>query len=133
MTRRESREKAVCYLYEYACQPELSADTIVQTAVEERGETTSGFARMLFETVIDNLEEVDARISDASDNWSFKRINKVSLAILRLATAELCCLPEPTPDEIAVNEALELARLLDSEKAVPFINGVLAKVIQIRG
>ena len=40
---------------------------------------------------------------------------------------------DATPDEIAVNEALELARLLDSEKAVPFINGVLAKVIQIRG
>ena len=133
MTRRESREKAVCYLYEYACQPELSADTIVQTAVEERGENTSGFARMLFETVIDNIDEVDARISDAAENWSLKRINKVSLAILRLATAELCCLPEPTPDEIAVNEALELARLLDSEKAVPFINGVLAKIIKIRG
>ena len=125
MTRRESREKAVCYLYEYACQPELSVDTIVQTAVEERGENTSGFARMLFETVIDNI--------DAAENWSLKRISKVSLAILRLATAELCCLPEPTPDEIAVNEALELARLLDSEKAVPFINGVLAKIIKIRG
>ena len=128
MTRRESREKAVCYLYEYACQPELSVDTIVQTAVEERGENTSGFARMLFETVIDNIDEVDARISDAAENWSLKRISKVSLAI-----AELCCLPEPTPDEIALNEALELARLLDSEKAVPFINGVLAKIIKIRG
>ena len=87
----------------------------------------------MFETVIDNIDEVDARISDAAENWSLKRISKVSLAILRLATAELCCLPEPTPDEIAVNEALELARLLDSEKAVPFINGVLAKIIKIRG
>ena len=132
MTRRESREKAVCYLYEYACQPELTVDHIVQTAVNERGETTSGFARMLFETAVDNLEEIDARISDAAENWSLGRINKVSLAILRMATAELCCLPDPTPTEIAVNEALELARLLDSEKAVPFINGVLAKIIQVK-
>lgn len=132
MTRRESREKAVCYLYEYACQPDLSAVEIVQTAVEERGETTSGFARLLFETAVCNLEEIDARISDAADNWNLNRISKVSLAILRLATAELCCLPEPTPSEIAVNEALELARLLDTEKAVPFINGVLAKIIRTR-
>lgn len=130
MTRRESREKAVCYLYEYACQPELSAAEIVQTAVDERGEATSGFARLLFETALHNLTEIDARIADASENWNFRRIGKVSLAILRLATAELCCLPEPTPDEIAVNEALELARLLDTEKAVPFINGVLAKIIK---
>ena len=132
MTRRESREKAVCYLYEYACQPDLTPDQIVQTAVEERGETTSGFARMLFETAVNNLEEIDARISDAADNWSMSRINKVSLAILRMSTAELCCLPDPTPTEIAVNEALELARLLDSEKAVSFINGVLSKIVKVK-
>ena len=131
MTRRESREKAVCYLYEYACQPDLTPDQIVQTAVEERGESTSGFARMLFETAVNNLVEIDARISDAAENWSMNRINKVSLAILRMATAELCCLPDPTPTEIAVNEALELARLLDSEKAVPFINGVLSKIVKV--
>jgi len=130
MTRRESREKAICYLYEYASQPDRTAEEIVQTAVEERGESTSGFARLLFETTIQNLTEIDARIADASENWSFKRIGKVSLAILRLATAELCCLPEPTPEEIAVNEALELARLLDTEKALPFINGVLARIIK---
>ena len=132
MTRRESREKAVCYLYEYACQPDLTPDQIVQTAVEERGESTSGFARMLFETAVNNLVEIDARISDAAENWSMNRINKVSLAILRMATAELCCLPDPTPTEIAVNEALELARLLDSEKAVPFINGVLSKIVPVK-
>ena len=132
MTRRESREKAVCYLYEYACQPDLTPDQIVQTAVEERGESTSGFARMLFETAVNNLVEIDARISDAAENWSMNRINKVSLAILRMATAELCCLPDPTPAEIAVNEARELARLLDSEKAVSFINGVLAKIIKVK-
>ncbi len=132
MTRRESREKAVCYLYEYAVQPEKTVAEIVNTAVEERGEETSGFARQLAETAVRYLPEIDERIASASDNWRFGRINKVSLAILRLSVCELCFLPERTPEEIAVNEALELARLLDADKAIPFINGVLAKVIRSR-
>ncbi len=133
MTRRESREQAVCCLYEYGVQPEKTVAQIAQDAEEQRGEKPSGFALELLETATAHLPEIDGMISDASDNWRFGRIGKVSLAILRVAVCELCFLPERTPDEIAVNEALELARIYDTDKAVPFINGVLAKVIRSRG
>ena len=132
MTRRESREQAVCCLYEYGVQPEKTVAQIARDAEEQRGEKPSGFALELLETATAHLPEIDGMISDASDNWRFGRIGKVSLAILRVAVCELCFLPERTPDEIAVNEALELARIYDTDKAVPFINGVLAKVIRSR-
>lgn len=132
MTRRESREQAVCCLYEYAVQPDRTVATIAEEAKEQRGREMSAFARQIAETAVEHLAEIDEQIAGASDNWRFGRIGKVSLAILRVAVCELCYLPERTPDEIAVNEALELARLLDTDKAIPFINGVLAKVIRQR-
>ncbi len=133
MTRRESREQAVCCLYAYGVQPEKTVAQIALDMEEQRGEDLSGFALELLETAVAHLPEIDERIAASSDNWRFGRIGKVSLAILRVAVCELCFLPERTPDEIAVNEALELARIYDTDKAVPFINGVLAKVIRSRG
>lgn len=132
ITRRESREQAVCCLYEYEVQPEKTVAEIAEAAAEQRGQEMSPFARLLAETAVRNLEEIDGMIAASSDNWRFGRIGKVSLAILRVAVCELCFLPERTPDEIAVNEALELARLLDTDGAIPYINGVLAKVIKDR-
>lgn len=129
MTRRESREKAVCYLYEYSVQPDLSASEIIENAKTEREEEVSAFAATVFETALAHIGEIDELIAGASDNWSFRRISKVTLAVLRLAVCELKFLPEPTPVEIAVNEALELARLFDTDKAIGFVNGVLAKIV----
>lgn len=132
MTRRESREKAVCYLYEYAVQPEKTPAEIVALATDEREEETSGFARLLLETTVANLPEIDRVIAAAAEHWNFRRISRTTLAILRMATAELCFLPEPTPTEIAVNEALELARLYDTDKSIAFINGMLARILKER-
>lgn len=129
MTRRESREKAVCYLYEYEVQRDKKPSQIIDDAVDEREESTNRFAKELFRSAVAHLDEIDERISQASANWRIGRIGKVSLAILRIAVCELCFLEEPTPKEIAVNEALELARLLDTDKSVSFINGVLANIV----
>jgi DNA-directed RNA polymerase subunit beta' len=83
MTRRESREKAVCYLYEYASQPDRTAEEIVQTAVEERGESTSGFARLLFETTLQNLTEIDARIAAGEEGLTHATGSTILLGITK--------------------------------------------------
>lgn len=129
MTRRESREKAVCALYEYSVQPELTTGEIIEHAKEESGEELSAFSAEVVGKTLANLQEIDALIAGASQNWSFSRISKVTLAVLRAAVCELKFLENPTPVEIAVNEALELARLYDTDKAVGFVNGVLAKIV----
>ncbi|MBP5230911.1 MAG: transcription antitermination factor NusB [Clostridia bacterium] len=123
--RRASREQALRYLYEYEVQPDLTASAIVSSARSEREEEPTPYATLLFKTAIEHLEEIDRRIGEASKNWDFRRISRVSLAVLRLSAAEVLFLPSPPAVEIAVNEALELAKKYGTDESVPFINGIL--------
>ena len=127
MTRRESREAALCLIYEQSFSPEISTDEIIEKAKEIREEKVSEFAKQLFNGVCEKKQNIDLRISSAAENWSLDRISRVSLSIIRLAAYEI--LYAGTEKQIAVNEALELARKYDDEKSVSFINGVLAGII----
>ena len=128
-TRRESREQALRYLYEYEIQPDVSPSAIISAARSERDEDPSPYATLLFKTAVEHLDEIDEIIRTHSKNWDFRRISKVSLAVLRLSVCEACFLTERPANEIIVNEALELARKYGNEDAVPFINGVLGAVV----
>ena len=128
MTRRESREAALKYIFEQEFDAARAPDEIIETACEERGdERPSAFAKQLFCAVSENRGDFDEKIAAASQNWRFDRISKVALCVLRLACAELFCFPE-IPVEITVNEALELAKKYGDEQSAPFVNGVLGRL-----
>ncbi len=127
MTRRESREAALCLIYEQSFSPEESVAAIIEKAKEYREEKISDFAETLVSGVAERKQNLDLRIAAAAENWDITRISRVSLSVLRLAAYEI--LFAGTPKEVAVNEALELARKYDDEKSVNFINGVLAGII----
>ena len=69
--------------------------------------------------------EVDEAIESCAQNWRRERIAKVDLAVLRLAIAEMSFLEEPTPESVAINEAVELAKRFGTEASGSFVNGVL--------
>ena len=128
MTRRESREAAMALVFEQGFDVTRTPDEIMQTAVDGRGdEKPSKFAESLFRAVSENMGDIDEKIAASADKWRIDRIGKVTLAILRVAAAELYYFPE-IPVEITVNEALEIARRFDDERSVPFINGVLGRM-----
>ena len=127
MTRRESREAALCLIYEHTFSPEISTDEIIEKAKEIREEKVSAFAAQLLNGVCEKKQTLDLRISAAAENWSLERNSRVSLSVLRLAAYEIIFLG--TEKQIAVNEALELVRKYDDEKSVSFVNGVLAGII----
>ncbi|HAN22038.1 MAG: transcription antitermination factor NusB [Clostridiales bacterium GWF2_36_10] len=127
MTRREAREKALCLIFEYGYNTEKKPEEILDRATEEWEETLSGFAKELFLGVCEHLAELDENISEAAENWKITRISRVSLAVLRLCVYELIYMPQ-TGREISINEALELTRKYDDEKAVGFVNGVLGNI-----
>ena len=89
MTRRESREAALCLIYEQTFSPEISTDEIIQKAKEIREEKVSEFATTLFNGVCQNKQKLDLRISAAAEKWSLDRISRVSLSVLRLAAYEI--------------------------------------------
>jgi N utilization substance protein B len=82
--------------------------------------------------VIKNLAGIDLLITQAAPERPLDKINKLDLAILRLAVYELTLEPN-TPPKVVVNEAVELAKDYGSDSSPGFINGVLGKIIKDQG
>lgn len=82
--------------------------------------------------VVAKQEKIDEIISNAASEWPIKQINRIDLAVLRLAIFELIF--EPTePSKVVIDEAIELAKSFGSEKSPGFINGVLGTVLKDYG
>ena len=81
------------------------------------------------EGVHEHMEEIDAVLAGAAKGWDVERMNKVDLAILRLAVYEMKF--GEVPVGVAINEAVELAKKFSSDEAPAFINGVLGKVSRL--
>ncbi len=130
MNRKLSREKTMELLFGMT----LSKDTI-EEVVEGFVENYEGNIKEIDLTYVKQAligiekhkEEIDKAIEVNLHNWKIDRISKVNLSILRLATYELLH-DEEVPRNVAINEALEIARRYSDEKSVAFINGVLDKI-----
>jgi transcription antitermination protein NusB len=85
------------------------------------------FARKLLQSYQDHRGDVDLLIAESSDNWKFEDIGKVERAVLRLATTELLYQPD-VPVPVAIDEAVELAKIYAADGSSAFVNGVLSKV-----
>lgn len=75
-----------------------------------------------------SLEEIDGWIEKAAPMWPTKKINKLDLAILRMAVFELM-VEKKNPPKVIVDESVELAKEYGSEASPGFINGALGKLI----
>lgn len=131
MKRRLAREIAFCLVFEKDFMKELDCKTIYNTALQyfDNDEIDSEpYIWSTFAGVFDKVEVIDEQIALFSEKWESDRISRVSRAILRLAIYEVL-FAEDVPAKIAANEAVELAKKYDDDKAFSFINGVLAKVI----
>jgi N utilization substance protein B len=74
--------------------------------------------------VHEHSAELDEKITAHAHGWKTERLTRVSRSILRLAAYEmLYC--EDIPASVSLNEAIELAKKFEDEKARPFINGIL--------
>lgn len=85
------------------------------------------FARLLTRGAIDHIEEVDAAIARHLEHWSFERLKKVDLAILR-ASAYSLLFQDDIPGRITIDEAIEMAKEFGSDDSYRFVNGVLDAV-----
>lgn len=78
---------------------------------------------------VEHISDIDKIISENLKGWTIERLNKVDLAILRLAVYEMLY-DDETPDGIVINEAVEIAKKYSSDQAPGFINGILGKISQ---
>lgn len=130
MTRRELREHIFLMLFrkdfydasELKEQMELYIAELKEPTVEEYAYLTGRLNAM-----VDKLGEIDKILSEASSGWKLNRMGKVDLTILRLAVFEMRY-DDDIPVKVAINEAVELAKIFGGDDSPGFINGVLAKL-----
>ncbi len=130
MTRREAREQAFMVLFEKIFDEESTISEIIEIAKENELIKINNFAEVLLKAVENNSEEIDSVIEANLQDWTLSRLPKVSLALLRLAVAEIKYVDE-VPDGVAVNEAVELAKKYGTAVDASFINGVLGAVAKV--
>jgi len=82
------------------------------------------FARFIIAGAVENMDSVDSAIRKHLQNWSFERLKKVDLAILRMGAYSLLYQTD-IPAQITIDEAIEIAKEYGSEDSYRFINGVL--------
>jgi N utilization substance protein B len=88
--------------------------------------------------IVKNISEIDQQIKSAAPDWPLEQINKIDLAILRIAVFELLIIPDlknkkfsTIPFKVTVDEAVELAKEFGAESSPSFINGVLGHLITV--
>lgn len=87
------------------------------------------YAREIVDGVVDHQDEIDELISSYAQGWTIERMPNVDRAVLRLASWEMLYNPE-VPSAVAIDEAIELAKLYSTEDSARFVNGVLGKISQ---
>ncbi len=129
--RRRSREMTLQLLFQREFVPgegletrpvNLLRDFIHDFDIEAE---IADYAGTLFRGVCDNLTEIDGLIEQNARHWKISRMSLVDLSILRIATFEMVySIPNMKPP-IAIDEAVELARLYGSTDSASFVNGIL--------
>lgn len=127
MSRRKSREQAFALLFEKSFN-DLPVMELAEGAQDAREFIIEPFALELAQGAEEKLVELDALIEANSHKWSHNRISRVALAVLRLAIYEMRFHDEKTPDSIAINEAVELAKRYGGEEDSSFVNGILGSI-----
>ena len=79
--------------------------------------------------ILQHSKEIDEKIQQAASEFPIAKMNKIDLAILRLATYELT-VEKKEPPKVIIDEAIELAKEFGNDTSPAFINGVLQKIVQ---
>lgn len=105
--RHLRRREAVKFLFAETYTPQPNLPEIVQKIIAQK-------------------DKLDKKIVEAAPAWPIDKLNKIDLAVLRLAVYELE--NEETPPKVVIDEAVELAKEYGSESSSSFINGVLGTI-----
>lgn len=135
MSRKVAREVAFKIIFELAFQHDEEASKLFEKLIEaseenyEITEEDNAYVNEIIVGIQSNEPSIDEKIKSHLKDWSFDRISKVDLAILRLAIYEITYRKD-IPCKVSVNEAVELAKIFGEESSPAFINGILAEILK---
>ncbi|HYY33572.1 MAG TPA: transcription antitermination factor NusB [Gaiellaceae bacterium] len=118
MSRKSARRDALFVLYQW--------DVTGKPLASLHEGDLDPYAQELAEGVAAEASELDGRINDASADWAADRLGALERNILRIALWELD--RDEVPLEVAIDEAVSLAKRYSSEEAGRLVNGILGRV-----
>jgi N utilization substance protein B len=126
--RSKARKRAVDLIYEADLR---GADPV--TTLAERialaDPPINDYTIELIEGVTEHRAAIDQLLNDYSEGWTLERMPGVDRAVLRVGLYELLWAPD-VPDAVAIDEAVELAKLLSTDESPKFVNGILGRVLR---
>ena len=128
--RTKARKRALDVLFE-ADQRGLDAVSVLAERVRRADPPVPEYAVEIVEGVTAHRERIDELLATYAQGWTVDRMPGVDRALLRLSAWELLY-NEDVPDAVAIDEAVELARLLSTDESPAFVNGLLARLLAVK-
>jgi transcription antitermination protein NusB len=129
--RSKARKRALDVLYE-ADQRDGDPIATLKERLAQSDPPVPEYAVELVEGVVAHRERIDELLSTyAAQDWTLERFPAVDRAVLRIGTYELLW-RDDVPDAVAVSEAVELAGSLSTDESAGFVNGLLARLLQLK-
>lgn len=126
LTRSEAREKIMTILYQINIFNNNNVEYDLTELIDNNLEVDNEFVKDIVFGVVTYQQEIDKLANQYLTDWTIDRLGNTDQAILRMAIYEL--LYTDTPDIVAINEAIELAKVFSDDSVRKMINGTLDKI-----
>ncbi len=130
MSRRKLREHLFKLVFLYAFNPEAEIEEQADLYLDGISGITDAEREYLkdrLKAVRGHVGEIDEMLNNTARGWKTSRFNSCDLAVLRVAVYEMR-FDDSIPDGVAINEAVELAKLYGGDESPSFINGILGEL-----
>ncbi|PGS56181.1 transcription antitermination factor NusB [Bacillus sp. AFS041924] len=125
MKRRKARELALQTLFQMDLS-EANASDALEHVLEEAEEKQDAFLDAIITNFVDHKLVIDELLASNIESWTIDRLGNVDRNILRIAVVEINYLDD-VPKSVAINEAIEIAKVYGDDDSSKFINAVLSK------
>lgn len=126
--RRQARELALQVLFQTEFAPQISYQTFLEVFEQSVDPDVVNYADLLVTGVQSNKAAIDGKIQSSSAHWKVERMATIDRNILRIAVYEMKFASEPIKENIAINEAVEIAKKFGTTESASFVNGLLDQV-----
>lgn len=133
MSRKQAREIALQALFQLDFNDNDIETTIESTLSQLDRKPNSAdrdFVKVLVNGTRENLESIDELIAQKSKDWKIERMSGIDRNIVRLAIFEMKFSLDKLVPNIAINEAVELAKKFGTDDSARFVNGILGSMIK---
>lgn len=128
--RTKARKRALDILYESELQS-IDLSTALSRRVAAADPRLNDYTIALVEGVIAHRDRIDELLSTYSIGWTLDRMPAVDRNVLRIGAYEVLY-RDDVPDPVAISEAVGLVRDLSTDESPGFVNGLLARLVQIK-